>query len=156
MAQQPKTTYKIIGEVLLKPYKEGVFELAEDFIVIRSSLSGVERFTVKAGLKTDMGSVPRILRRWFPYIGNQALSASYVLHDALYATQSHCHDLSKQTVDDILWEMITFLPSGVAKWKVGLIWSAVDWFGWPAWDSYTGDDWEAITQKQLNHRWANA
>lgn len=150
---QFKTQYAITGEVKLKPFKKGFFQLAEDIQVKRTTEAGVERFDVSAGFITDMGSVPRIFRRWFPYIGNQSLSACYILHDALYATQDHCHALSKQRVDEILWEMITFLPTGVAKWKIGLIWKAVDWFGWAPWDTFDQYDRIAIRNKELEHRW---
>lgn len=147
--------YEIVGEVLLKPIRDGWFELAEDVLIIKHDKYGSQRFDISKGFVTDMGSIPRIFRRWFPYIGNQYLSASYLLHDVLFATQSHCHDLTKKTVDNILWEMITTLPTGVAEWKVNCIWKAVDWFGWGPWEDFDHYDQIAIAEKQLTHTWTD-
>lgn len=146
--------FELVGEVVLKPFCTGVFELAEDVLIILRDKNGVQRFEINKGFKTDMGSIPRIFRRWFPYIGNQYLSACYLLHDALFATQGHLHELSKETVDELLFNMITNTPTNVKRWKVNCIWKAVDWFGWNAWNTFDIFDKEAIREKHLKHTWS--
>lgn len=148
--------FEILGEVLLKPYANELFELAEDVIVIAHSKKfGIIRFTLKAGFITDLGSVPKILQYWFPYTGNQYLAVSYALHDILHSTQSHLHSFSKDFVDELLYEMVLVLPTGVSDFKASCIYKAVTWFGTNAWDTFDGYDLEAIDKGLLKVDWSN-
>jgi len=91
------------------------------------------------GFVTDFTSVPRlfwlVIPRWGKY-GNAA-----VIHDWLYWEQSDRRD--RRISDSIFWEAMGNL--GVNEWKRKIIYYAVRWFGWIAWnrnrnDKYNGDE----------------
>lgn len=146
--------YKIIGEILLIPAGKDKFEIAEDLIIkVKDSSAGTIKFTLKKGFITDMGSIPRIVRGWFPHIGNKYLAVCYLLHDYLFATQGHLHSFSKQFVDDLLYDMMINLPTNVSSWKVSCIWFAVDKFGWGAWNDFTTNDYKAIDNNLIQVEW---
>lgn len=146
--------FLIEGEISLNPFKDGLFKLDDDVTIVAVLEKGsVQRFTIKAGFITDMGSIPRIVRRWFPYIGNQYLAACYLLHDCIYATNGHLHDFSQVFADELLYEMLQKLPTGVSQWKAWCIYSAVDWFGDGPWSTYDEYDKQAIKNKELVTSW---
>lgn len=138
----------LIGKLVIEPYEVGLFKLHDDVSVVLSSDFST-KITVKSGFLTDMGSVPQFLRNLFPYVGNQYLASCYLIHDALYATQGSCHDLSKEFVDELLYFMIRVFPTEISDWKAWCIFKAVSWFGKSAWNNFDKNDKEAIQKKQL-------
>lgn len=147
--------FTMIGEVLVKPYDNELFELAEDVSVkAHSATFGVLTIHLKKGFIFDFGSVPRLVRKWFPYIGNQYLALCYAIHDLLYSTQSYLHSFSKETVDDLLHEMILKLPTGIGEWKASCIYYAVDICGSKAWNEFDDFDKLAIKNNLLTTSWS--
>ena len=100
--------------------------------IVRSSFVYVSKrwcIEVRAGLKTDGASVPRIFWNIFPPVSGRYLEAA-VIHDALYATKY----IPRKEADMIFLEAMGEL--GVAWWKRGLMYGGVRLFGWSAWRSH--------------------
>jgi len=105
--------FEILGEVLLKPYNDTHFEVARDFYVLcYTRRSGVFRIAIRAGFLTDLGSIPKIAQSisGITSRGNEYMTAAFILHDILYATQDHLHGYSKNFVDGLLKNMMHILP----------------------------------------------
>ncbi len=60
----------------------GQFILREDFAVTWDGSAGLIRFTVEAGFKTDLASIPVIFRRFIPKMGKWNQAA--ICHDWAY------------------------------------------------------------------------
>lgn len=148
--------FEIHGDVLLRPFDVDIFEVAND-VKVRAYLDkgGVIDFTIKAGYRSDLGSIPKTLQNWFPYMGNEELTACYLTHDILYSTQSHLHEFSKEFVDDLLCEMIKKLDTKVSSWKASCIWFAVDMFGSTPWNEFDENDYHAINNELLIVKWGD-
>lgn len=92
-----------------------------------------EVITAPAGMRTDLGSIPRAVWSW-GFAPNGPGSKAYVIHDFLYATAGTCmwmgevrrtrpKPYSRAEADAILREALAVL--GVPLWKRMAIWAAV-------------------------------
>jgi hypothetical protein len=136
--------------VLLKPYDAGLFTLPQKVQVDISVLGkGVLTITVEEGFKTDMGSVPRIVRSWINYIGTEEQALCYLVHDALYAGSAKLHDFSQEFCDDLLYKMMQYfdVQTPIKRW---LIYTAVETFGEVAFES---PDWDTCDNKLMGAKW---
>jgi hypothetical protein len=69
------------------------------------------KFTLKRGFVTDLGSVPDFLSGLIPQYGDQDLTVSYCVHDALYTRigatpETARHLTTKEFADDLLKAML--------------------------------------------------
>ena len=84
--------------------------------------------TVPVGFVTDMASVPRLLWWLFPPFGRYLTAA--VVHDYLYqhgSTQGY----TRAQADWLFLQIM--VEDGVALWRAWMMYRAVRWFGWRAW-----------------------
>lgn len=149
-----KIKFELIGDIKVSPYDKENFELLEDFTIIRYDV-GKMIFTIRQGFVFDFASVPHFVQSitTISQNGNKYYSACALLHDALYATQGHLHDFSKEWVDDNFKKMLDFLPTNTNKIERYLIWKAVDLFGNGPWSTFDDNDLCAIKNNQLSIDW---
>jgi len=96
-----------------------------DFTYHVGSLQSDDTIVVPQGFLTDFASVPRFFWRIIPPDGEYTQAA--VLHDFLYSIQ----DRERKASDKIFLEAMSVLE--VPKWKRGVMYRAVRYFGWLAW-----------------------
>jgi len=82
---------------------------------------------VPKGFKTDLASIPRALRSFYPKTGKQ--NAAAVLHDYHYRTPELF--TSKSTADKLFKEAM--LSCGVKPFKANTFYLGVKWFGGSSW-----------------------
>jgi len=147
--------FTLEGEILLKPVDDTYFEVAEDFTVkCYTERSGVLTVKVKAGLLTDLGSVPK----WVQSLtgihsrGNMFMTAAFIIHDFLYSTQSHLHDFTFDFVNDLLSDQMEHTQVGIGSIKQYLVYTAVDLGGRNAWETFDEQDYENI-ESQVKPKW---
>ena len=85
-----------------------------------------EIIIVPKGFDTDFASIPKIFWGILPPTGPYGKAA--VIHDYCYRTA--CYD--RKTSDAIFLEGMTVL--NVSEWNKVVIYYAVRWFGWRAWN----------------------
>jgi hypothetical protein len=96
---------------------------------LRTVWRNKEPLTVPQGFKSDGASVPRFFWRFiFPKGDEKALRASFN-HDFIY--QTHPEGWTKAEADLLFFDLL--IEDGVPKWRAGLAYKGVDWFGWRAW-----------------------
>jgi hypothetical protein len=88
---------------------------------LRAVIDGVP-FTIPAGFKTDLASVPEFLHFFCKEYGKHNRSA--ILHDILYAAEL----LPRGLADEIF--KAALINGGVPKMKAGYMFWAVRTFGW--------------------------
>ena len=91
-------------------------------------VSAVETYTVPAGFRTDLASIPRIFFLTTPPIG--AYDQAAVLHDWLYNTQA----ISRAQADGIFRQAM--MTSGVGWYTRTKMYVAVRIFGAPIWKAH--------------------
>ncbi len=82
-----------------------------------------ELIRVPIGFKTDLASIPRLLRALYPKHGLQTRAA--VVHDYLYSARNHRY--SRLEADTIFYQAM--LELGVRKSKAWVMYRAVRMFG---------------------------
>lgn len=83
---------------------------------------------VPAGFVTDFASVPRFFWRVLPPWGKYSPAA--VVHDYLY----YSGQVSREDADRTFARLMQSL--GVPGWKITIMYYAVRWFGWMAWNRH--------------------
>ena len=82
---------------------------------------------VPAGFRTDLASIPRLIRSFYPKTGKQNRAA--VLHDYCYRTPELFDDKAKA---DRLF-LKAMISCGVRKTKAKAFYRGVKWFGGSSW-----------------------
>jgi len=103
--------------------------LLEDFTYNSDKDGGI---VIKAGLDTDLGSIPKVLRGIFPNDGKAMFG--YILHDFLYRDGR----FSRNKSDDILEEAMKTL--GVSWWRRKSVRWGLKIGGGSAWKRHRGND----------------
>lgn len=85
--------------------------------------------TVPVGFETDFASTPVFAWIIFPPWGRYSKAA--VIHDYLYQTRKR----TRKEADTIFREAMCVL--GVPVWQRTIMYLAVRWFGWLAWNKFT-------------------
>jgi hypothetical protein len=94
------------------PIGKNLFMLAGDCeVTINQPCGKGYVFTLKKGFVTDLGSVPNFLSGFIPQHGDQDLTVSYCIHDALYTRigatlETAKHLDKKEFADDLLKAML--------------------------------------------------
>lgn len=117
---------KFLSSLILKDETGESMELYMP-LVYRSDKLGRE-IVVPAGFETDFASIPRFFHRLIPKNGLYDKAA--VIHDYLYSTGV----VAKQDADLVFFEAMLVL--GVPSWKRNVMYLAVHWFGWMAWNNH--------------------
>lgn len=99
--------------------------VAQDFSYVTDA--GV-RVDIKAGLKTDLASTPRLVWNIYPPFG--LYTGAAIVHDDLYTRQMY----DRKTDDGILLEAMK--AEGVSWITRHIIWSQVRLWGWVAWNEH--------------------
>jgi hypothetical protein len=86
---------------------------------------------IPKGFKTDLASIPRLLRPLFQVNGNHRQAA--VLHDYLYAKKGRLLVIKKTRAECDLMFFKAMLQSGVPVWKARLMYFGVRVGGWASW-----------------------
>lgn len=98
-------------------------------------------FTIHKGFKTDLASIPAVLR---PIVSNDDYKVRNpaIVHDYLYSKNGRVVQntpswqkvlyLSRKDCDRLFYEALRFY--GMSKTKAWLMWLAVRVGGWKAWD----------------------
>jgi hypothetical protein len=90
-------------------------------------IPGIGAFIVGVGFQTDMATIPRFARSFFPLFGSYQRAA--VLHDYLY--QSHI--TTRAQADYAFREVMRQAGTGeITRWSM---WLAVRAFGWRYWSA---------------------
>lgn len=84
-----------------------------------------KNFFIPRGFKTNLGSVPRILRAFVSPCGR--LTESFVLHDYYYASESNDGE-DRKYADKVL--LNSGIENGVNKLKCYAVYYSVRAFGW--------------------------
>ena len=108
--------------------------LIEPFEYHIGSYPSIEIIRVPIGFITDFASIPRIFWPILPPDGPYGKAA--VIHDYCYRTA--CYD--RRTSDLIFLEGMDVLK--VEKWKKVVIYDAVHYFGWYAWNKRRREQYE--------------
>lgn len=88
--------------------------------------------TAPTGFRTDLASIPRIVRN-IPFLDPDGISRrAAALHDWLYAWQKY----SKAFADEFLRAALT--SEGTNVWSAGCYYYAVSWFGQSSWNKDSG------------------
>ena len=111
---------------LLVPQSGDIRTLMEDLSYYSDIAE--EWITIKSGLKTDLGSIPSVLRGIFPNDGKAMFG--YILHDGLYKVGKY----SRDKTDDILEEAMECL--GVSWWRRKSVRGGLKLGGWVAWNNH--------------------
>ena len=105
--------------------EEGQWRLDQPFI----ATWGRYRFRTPAAFRTDLASIPRLLRWLIPQIGRHIQAA--IVHDLLYRRPSTRQGLTRAQVDKMFLDAMKFL--GVPLWKRQLMYAGVRVGGWASW-----------------------
>ena len=81
----------------------GKWELYEP--AVYHSLQYNQRYTVHAGFKTDLASIPRALRWLFPVDGKHRMAA--ILYDWLYANMVAQQRMTRRKADELFLEAMS-------------------------------------------------
>lgn len=95
-----------------------------------AKLNGYPTIKVPHGFHTDGASVPRIFWNICPPMSNYTNAA--VVHDFLYVRRGDLETkkFTREEADEIF--LLAMIELGVAKWRRGVMYKAVRWFG-PRW-----------------------
>jgi len=116
-----------VGQVTATKIGSNLWRIEKDLTYANKVIS----ITAKSGLKTDFASIPRLA---WTLIGSPAMgryTASSVIHDVLYMTES----LSRKECDDLFLEMLEV--DGVKWWRRYAMYYAVRIGGWYVWNKHT-------------------
>lgn len=105
--------------------EEGQWRLDQPF----TARWGRYSFRLPAKFRTDLASIPRLLRWLIPQIGRHIQAA--IVHDLLYRWPSVRQGLTRAQVDKMFLDAMEFL--GVPLWKRQLMYAGVRAGGWASW-----------------------
>lgn len=141
MVKAPKVLdIKIYDSIVVNPLGNRYYSTASDVLTI-SIVTDQGTFTckLKRGFITNFRSGGRGVDGFIDQIGDtQIQQALWVFHDACYTRCYSCngnHPISKELADELLYQGLLF--AGVPKWKAGIVYYSVKWFGGSA---YNDDD----------------
>lgn len=137
------TGFKFASDLHLVRYKkaptsQAIFVVSKDYVVsyrfknVKESSAdhGTRKITVPAGFLTDLSSVPEALQ---PIISTADLTEASVVHDFLYIAWQDlgrgAHEDDQKFADYVFKAALD--ASGVAKQKAGIVFLAVQNYGWP-------------------------
>lgn len=112
--------------ILLAPFEHGLFIIPKYTQIKLHTNEGTLCAIMFESFKTDMGSIPRVLRGAIPYIGNQKTAGAYLFHDFCYSV-GDSRGVSRALADDMLYQMLRL--SGVNRFKSYCVFKAVRIFG---------------------------
>lgn len=98
----------------LTPIASNLWKLAKDVVVKINLPAGKGyRFTLREGFITNLRSGSDFLNPFIPRNGDEDMTVSYILHDALYTEQRYgseapAHVVKKEFADDLLKAMLQF------------------------------------------------
>lgn len=110
------------GPLLCRKYSASHWILDTDYHVHLFTDCGVLKFTMLAGWITDFRSGSRAVDVIVPKRGNKTYTASVLCHDMAYSGW-----IGKDLADELLYQGMVL--SGQSKWRAGLAYKAVRWFG---------------------------
>ena len=84
---------------------------------------------IRAGLVTDLASIPRLARLFITKLGLYNKAA--VVHDAIYQNRYGETKLTRADADLCFYDAMT--DKGVVKWKRTVLYYSVRMFGWLSW-----------------------
>lgn len=99
------------------PMEPRLWILYKDLIYVTS---GGEQYYAKAGMTTDLASIPRFFWRIYPPVGRY--DAAAVIHDAMY--QAH---FPRKMADRVFLDALR--ACGVSRWRAKPMYRMVRWFG---------------------------
>jgi hypothetical protein len=113
---------------VMSPLGHGLWLLADEYCV---PVSG-HWMPIPAGFRTDLASVPRLLRVLIQQ--DELGAAAPIGHDALYQWGGRIdadHTLTRRQVD--AWFRLLMRLEQVPAWRRGVAWLAVRVAGWTCW-----------------------
>lgn len=137
------------------PMGNRLYKLADDCDIRVVTDEGCFRFYAKRGTVTNYRSGGPLVDHFIDQIGDEAIAPWWVIHDLCYtpcAALGMEHPVSRKQADEIL--RAGLLYAGMKKWKAQVVYTAVRWFGEPA---YEEDD--ALTSsnsKLFSFEWTAA
>jgi len=111
-----------------RKYSKTHWILERDYFVKLVTDEGTITCSMKAGWITDFRSGSSAVDCIVPKRGNDRYTASVLCHDLMYSGW-----LSKDLADELLYQGMVL--SGQSKWRAGLAFKAVQWFGEDSWYS---------------------
>ncbi len=112
--------------LLVSPVPDGrTWAIWKEFTYHVGELNSGETITVPLGFRTDFASVPSIFRFLVPRWGKYGKAA--IVHDFCYWEQQY----PRERADEIFREAMGV--SGVARWRIFVMYRAVRLFGGRAW-----------------------
>ena len=127
-------------EIILKKLEGKLWQLEEDLVVCCRLGVGVMYVTLKKGMITDLGSIPKIAQGWIDRANNNILP--FLLHDAGYIYGG----FSRDTWDSLLYQ--TLRLKGMGWFKAQCVYKAVSWFGESHFDNVS-----EATKKMVKLEW---
>lgn len=110
------------GAPICQKYANGYWILTEDYHVQLVTDEGTLCYTMRAGWITDFRSGSSAVDIIVPKRGNDRYTASVLCHDMAYSGW-----ITKDLADELLYQGMVL--SGQSKWRAGLAYKAVQWFG---------------------------
>ena len=110
-----------------KPYEWLLFSHLQYWTLVKGKPELIE---VPAGFRTDLASIPRLVRSFIPQNGRHRRAA--VVHDYLYRYAGRQdHHWTRKQADDVFREAMEV--DGVPGYRRFLMYSAVRSWGWNKW-----------------------
>jgi hypothetical protein len=116
----------------LEPIANNLWRLADN-VNIRINMPAGKgyKYRIQSGFVTNLRSGSDLINPLIPRMGDEALTLSYILHDANYTwiASSHqdYHYMARDTADNLLIDMLAFC--GMGKIRRSLIHTALSLFG---------------------------
>lgn len=114
---------EILGKIILVPIKDQ-FEIYEPLEFIVNN----KKYMIPEGMKTDLGSIPKVFRIIFNRFGIE--TNSYILHDFGYRVQPE--GTNRKYWDNVLRSQQK--KDKVNRFKTYFIYKNLRMFGWIAWN----------------------
>jgi len=109
-----------------KPYEWLLFKHLQYWTLVRGNPELIE---APAGFRTDLASIPRLVRSLIPQNGRHRKAA--VIHDFLYR-YAGVNGWSRKDADAVFKEGMAV--DGVPGYRRAIMWSAVRSWGWITWN----------------------
>lgn len=126
------------------PMGNRLYKVATDTSVSVATDEGYFVFKFKAGFVTNFRSGGVAVDAFVDQVGDEKKALCYLVHDAIYtpcAALGMEHPLSRKKGDELLRDALKY--AGMPKWKAGLVYRSVRWFGHSAYwedDALTGSN----------------
>lgn len=137
------------------PMGNRLYKLADDCDIRVVTDEGCFRFYAKRGTVTNYRSGGPLVDHFIDQIGDEDIAPWWVIHDLCYtpcAALGMEHPLSRKKADEIL--RAGLLYAGMKKWKAQVVYTAVRWFGEPAYEE--DDALTSFNSKLFSFEWTAA